>query len=878
LSHSAAYDAFINDPVKSVNILLEVEPRDIHPIWTSVSGLSNSYSTAFETVVGESSVQGGLYRTATGLAQSGVALTQMTHAGFVDFTQGSWYHNEERPVTNLALWGSRPDQGSWGKVRLSVGTTAAAGVYTLDEDGTSANTHFIRQNITTTADANLIASAILKAENRDWVRIRVVDQSAVTDGFFGYFNVSAGTQGSTGVFGSGTFLDSGMSDAGGGFYHCWVKGNIAAGETDSQIDINVAEGDLDVTFDGLSQVSLSVKGMQLEEAEQYNAVGTTYVETRASSVTLPKDTFWLHMPDSSDPEDDPAIVSTFRVHFATDPIVIDGIYYEPRITPDNLPDINQELEAIFYGTTKTVAEGEIGINNADGLFDSLANTWAWRNARVGIYLGGPGLTHTPGGGGDYERVGCFLVEDFTPGLGVADLSVRDLQKVTLRELPLNRFTRGKFHVTNAPFSFPNLPAEEEGRFAPIFYGSKKNLPLIPSNDADESEFGWIYYASDYSNGGGTNRISNVYGDGVVLVNDVHYDLSPTLSKVQIGGSLPSELPIGGDGGDGNLEVKRQEIIEHPPSHTFTCDAEGVGAQGNPWETSTDYLKYYGEIVCDIYYRLLGVPKSDIDSAAALAVDAAEPLEQAIYIDSLTTARKIIRLLEIGVMGRTIRSVDGKITPTIWTPFEDATTLETVTKEDIAVFEPDLKVEAIFSRAIGLGDKDPSDGSFKIIKIINSDEIKFHQLDGREDDRQIETALKSPGGVGQIAGRVVHLTKTVDTNVHIVETGIRLMDVNVGDRLTVSFPRAPHETGAWTDQVVEVLQTTKRFAPTPEVELVVSDLLGGNIAEFLGEWTNNSAPNWATATDEEKEDSGFWCDSAGRPDPADSTTKGKSLWW
>ena len=65
-------------------------------------------------------------------------------------------------------------------------------------------------------------------------------------------------------------------------------------------------------------------------------------------------------------------------------------------------------------------------------------------------------------------------------------------------------------------------------------------------------------------------------------------------------------------------------------------------------------------------------------------------------------------------------------------------------------------------------------------------------------------------------------------------------------------------------------------PPPEMNLRCRD-----IAEFgsnVGFWMAADAPDWATATQQQRDDSGFWCDANGYCLTADPTSKNKSLWW
>jgi hypothetical protein len=93
---------------------------------------------------------------------------------------------------------------------------------------------------------------------------------------------------------------------------------------------------------------------------------------------------------------------------------------------------------------------------------------------------------------------------------------------------------------------------------------------------------------------------------------------------------------------------------------------------------------------------------------------------------------------------------------------------------------------------------------------------------------------------------------------------------------VTYSPAPSVAGAYVSQPFEVLDLTVRYAPKVTVSGILGDLrgLGGRI----GRWTDPAAPDWASATEEERLASGFWTDANGFADGADSMSRNRSLWW
>jgi hypothetical protein len=548
-------------------------------------------------------------------------------------------------------------------------------------------------------------------------------------------------------------------------------------------------------------------------------------------------TLYVHTTGGADPDTYTAIMAEFRVHFSTHPKIFNSIFYEPRLTSESLPDVHAEVEDLFFGPIKKVAEGEISINNADGLFDIISVNWAWKNARVEIYFGGDELTHTPGGGGDYERIGVFLNENIAPGLEEATLFVRDAQKITFRRFPITPLFES---------DFPDIDDSIRGIRIPLLFGNKTNITPIKISENQNGMF--LIADSNYQS---LYEISKVYNDGTEI-NSSYLVKSLTGCSFSVLSAYPNSVG------------------------TITCDAIGQPVRGKDWETSADYLKYYAEIVCEIYTNYLGLSDSDISSTDATSADALEPAPQAAYITEERTARAYIRGFEVGVLGRTIRQADGTIKPTIWFPGFDVDLATTIENPDIVEFDPDPKIETIFSRVLVYGDQDPTDGSYPIVVERTDNAARYLHLDGRIEDRTVETFLKGNSDAEVLADRIRFVSKNPDIDVRIVETGVRLMNTDIGDRHLVSFDRAPSPTGSWTNKPVEVLGVTKRFAPIPSVELLVNDLKG--VGPFIGVWVGDSAPVYTSATESQRLQSGYWTDDDGFPDPTDQQSINSSLWW
>jgi hypothetical protein len=181
--------------------------------------------------------------------------------------------------TNLALQSESFDNVSWNKTRCTISANSVVSpdgnttADTLVED-TSSGLHYVSQTAGIAGTYTL--SFYVKANTRNWVYITMYDSIADRGAFF---NVS------TGVVGN---IDSGVTasiqSVGNGWYRCIVTAtNLAVFSSSCQLA--TANGTRSYTGDGTSGIFLW--GAQLE----VGAYSTTYIPTRATSVTRLADSF-----------------------------------------------------------------------------------------------------------------------------------------------------------------------------------------------------------------------------------------------------------------------------------------------------------------------------------------------------------------------------------------------------------------------------------------------------------------------------------------------------------------------------------------------------------------------------------------------------------
>ena len=119
------------------------------------------------------------------------------------------------------------------------------------------------------------------------------------------------------------------------------------------------------------------------------------------------------------------------------------------------------------------------------------------------------------------------------------------------------------------------------------------------------------------------------------------------------------------------------------------------------------------------------------------------------------------------------------------------------------------------------------------------------------------------------GRLL-IIRAIPPKVTYVSVGARATEFSIGDKFILDSRR-------FSSITMRIMETIKSLLDIPSgvIRLVCQDFSGYG---RVGRWMASTAPNYTTATDQEKVLSGFWCDANGRADSGDAASVGKSSWW
>lgn len=149
---------------------------------------------------------------------------------------------------------------------------------TLDEDGTASNNHLANQTFTANNDTTYTFSGYFKELNRPGVLLQILNQAGTL--INARFDLNAGTIIDTSSADSDpvpAFIEKRPDD----WYRCGITANVGSAGASEAVQVSILDSSGSNTFDGLSQQSIYVWGLQLETGDTPGK----YVKTTTAAAT-----------------------------------------------------------------------------------------------------------------------------------------------------------------------------------------------------------------------------------------------------------------------------------------------------------------------------------------------------------------------------------------------------------------------------------------------------------------------------------------------------------------------------------------------------------------------------------------------------------------
>jgi len=540
--------------------------------------------------------------------------------------------------------------------------------------------------------------------------------------------------------------------------------------------------------------------------------------------------FYIHAPDNGSPNHHTVIVY-FWVYFATKGIVLDGRYYEPYIASDGIPAITQETQQIHWGASQ-ISSGSVKMINSRGFFDQITKRWIWNNKDIRLLLGGDALPYS-----EYTSIfaGRIMQATFTKTSFTLDIESKAF--ALLRSLPINSYWKS---------TWPNLESAAEGKAIPYFWGvyDVTQAPLCTCINT-------AYAATTYQ-----FKICDCTYHAIRSITQAYVDYGAGAGWQTIA--------------HGNEDLTNGTFTINAAS--FVVGTSKVKAALEGYHVGGVLIEGAPEIAEDILLNQCGYAAADLNAASFIASKAISDCALNVPVESVASALTIIETICQSDLAFFDEDGAGLLRYRTWEP-STIGTLPVLAKEDILA-EPEIiedssqlywKVKAGYSYQCA--------AATCLYTESSNDESKYKY--GRDDYLTINTYHRTKAGADTITGRINWVTRN-PSPVITLQLKAGQIDKNLGDKIKVTLARAPQQAaGGYDERVFEIISKEVSCFPLM-VTVRGRDLMdyGANVGFIMAD----TAPDWATATVQERDDSGFWCDDDGLCLTSDPTSLNKSLWW
>jgi hypothetical protein len=564
--------------------------------------------------------------------------------------------------------------------------------------------------------------------------------------------------------------------------------------------------------------------------------GSYYYDTAAAKI-------YVHCSDDGGADRGSVwMVVYFKLYFASG-VGLDGagkifnaIYYEPIFDPRSVSEITAEQTDLLAGGGMSYGDLTLRLANPWRFFDYIWTEWSWKNAAVAVYYGGESLPL-----GEYALIYSGIVKEESWLPHAVTFDTVNYLEIFKRNVPVN------------PCFGSAVRQEDSGKPFPLLFGTVDNISPLCTKADPINATEWSVADPTYQT---LTEISAVY-DGGTLIAPANYTVDLTNCKFT--------------------------FSNYTPAGEITCNASGAKLSDIPGESASTLLNNASDIVRFFLKKVLGLADSSLNTtsfAAAKASLADLPLSK--YVRFRRNLSSYFAEIERSTLSVIFQDTDGKIGMAAFDPF--FTSDDSLGNEEIVSFKqasPASKLYAgvkVYYNAQPFerpesGGVEGEDDSYAVVEGLNTNS---RYLDDEETAyRRVVTWLYGSVAAVTIRDRVLFLTNKSIQEYEVEVAGGKLFLRRPGDVLAVSKLRAPTASGTMEAQALQILAITKRLTEN-RCWLRLDNFAG--VAYMVGTWCDGSAPAWGAASDQQRLEQGFWCDSDGLIVAGDWTTADKSVWW
>lgn len=524
------------------------------------------------------------------------------------------------------------------------------------------------------------------------------------------------------------------------------------------------------------------------------------------------------------------IIGYFWLYFATEPVELNSRHYEGYLGKDGIPTLTQRNANIHWGISQ-ISSGELRFLAARGYFDQICRSFIWANKTVRLLLGGDDLAYS-----EYQTLFTAIIIDKEFTADRLTLRIKSKAFRLLSTIPTDTF-----NTTD----WPNLDPAKDGHPVPTYYGvyDQYQAPEVTCVNTAYGATTYQFKICSHAIG----AITQVYvdymgGSGWQTKAHANEDLAAATFTITSASYVP-----------GTSRVKV----------AFTGKQSG----GSTLENGP-------HIVEDMLTTLCGLASSDLDTTA---FDNSKTISEAVLNVPIETQQDALAVIEgicLSDLAFFDENGDGELRYRTWEPTRSTSEDEIDTLDILAEPRPRISDDSswlYWKVHVGYGyycwDK--------TFKYANASEAASKYKYGHENELTIDTYIRGSDDAGTLAERLLRLFKD-PSPLLTMDAKMIFIDKLLGDKIEVTMARAPYEeSGGYDERVFEIFGLELSAFPQRHT-IEARDLL--EYGKNQGFWMASTASAWGDCTTQQKQNSGFWCDSNGYALTADKGSKDASLWW
>lgn len=529
------------------------------------------------------------------------------------------------------------------------------------------------------------------------------------------------------------------------------------------------------------------------------------------------------------------LIAYFKLRFATEGVTLDDKDYDPYL--QGAPGISHSAQDILSAFSE-IGGGDVGLDNSDGLFDTIIEKFIWINRTFALLYGGEDLAYD-----EYQTAFTGVITKKRWGLTAITLTIENIKQTLERTLPEDVFDST---------TYPNMDSQIEGKVIPIAFGTaiEASAPIVAA--IDESL--------------GTDQVQfKIAGHEIFSVDNawVSYDNGDTWTQLTFADPLT-----------GSNQYKVSSLPNATIDVEFTASGYVTGqtrvkvAFKGIENSDTTQMVSFSDFAKELLVTYNEFTTADLDTTSFSDSKTESDATGFIYLDKSQKTSEIIKKIAKSDAAFFDVDADGKFVYKVWTPTVDSDA-PTYDDSDLLTFSVEYDTDEHFT-SVSVGySMDPKTGEY--LYAVNTSE-EAQNLTGVKNTKPIETYLDNQSDANILGQRHLLLRKNPTAKVSS-SVKLQLAQKNIGGQIKITRSRAPG--GAWTAKRLEIISIIKDVANNV-IRFICDDLKG--IGESMGIWVSSSAPVYTAATDAEKESQGFWLDSNGLADPGDPESKNVSIWY